>query len=134
LRKLVNDGKQIPPEALINVLNVDEAGRLADTILPYLNLRVEQKQELLETLPVRERLRRLSVVLEKEYEILEVHKNIRARVEKEMGSTQREFILREQMKAIQQELANETSAAARLTNTAKRSRRPTCPRPFTSAP
>ena len=62
-----------------------------------LNLRVEQKQQILETLPVRQRLEKLGGLLEKEYEILEIQKNIRARVEKEMGSTQREFILREQM-------------------------------------
>ncbi len=102
--KLVNDGKNIPPEALINVLNADDPSRLADSIMPYLNLRVEQKQQILETLPVRQRLEKLGALLEKEYEILEIQKNIRARVEKEMGSTQREFILREQMKAIQQEL------------------------------
>ena len=102
--KLVNDGKNIPPEALINVLSVDDPSRLADSIMPYLNLRVEQKQHILETLPIRARLEKLGGLLEKEYEILEIQKNIRARVEKEMGSTQREFILREQMKAIQQEL------------------------------
>ncbi len=102
--EIVNVGKNIPPEALINVLNLDDPGRLADTITPYLSLRVEQKQQILETLDVRERLDQLGGVLVKEFEILEIQKNIRARVEKEMGSTQREFILREQLKAIQQEL------------------------------
>jgi ATP-dependent Lon protease len=103
--QIVNIGRNIAPEALINVVNTDEPGRLADTITPYLHqLRVDIKQEILETLDVRERLERLSVVLKKESEILEIQKNIRSRVEKEMGDTQREFILREQMKAIQQEL------------------------------
>jgi len=103
--QIVNIGRNIAPEALINVVNTDEPGRLADTITPYLQeLRVEVKQEILETLDVRERLEKLSVVLKKEWEILEIQKNIRSRVEKEMGDTQREFILREQMKAIQQEL------------------------------
>jgi ATP-dependent Lon protease len=102
--QIVNLGKNIPPEALINVLNLDDGGRLADTITPYLSLRVEQKQQILETLNVRERLEKLGAVLVKEYEILEIQKNIRSRVEKEMGDTQREFILREQLKAIQQEL------------------------------
>src|SRR5579871_3054622 len=103
--QIVNIGRNIAPEALINVVNTDEAGRLADTITPYLHqLRVDTKQEILETLDVRERLEKLAVVLKKEWEILEIQKNIRSRVEKEMGDTQREFILREQMKAIQQEL------------------------------
>jgi ATP-dependent Lon protease len=102
--KLVNDGKNIPPEALVNVLNIAEPDHLADTIIPYLSLRVDQKQTLLETAPVRDRLEKLSDILYKEHEILEIQKNIRARVEKEMGDNQREFILREQLKAIQQEL------------------------------
>jgi ATP-dependent Lon protease len=102
--RLVSEGKNIPPEALANVLNIAEPSRLADTVIPYLSLRVDQKQELLETLPVIERLRKLGVALLKEYEILDVQKNIRSRVEKEMGDNQREFILREQLKAIQQEL------------------------------
>ena len=103
--QIVNIGRSIAPEALINVVNTDEPGRLADTITPYLHqLRVEVKQEILETLDVRKRLEKLSVVLKKEGEILEIQKNIRSRVEKEMGDTQREYILREQMKAIQLEL------------------------------
>ena len=103
--QIVNVGRNIAPEALINVVNTEEPGRLADTIAPYLHqLRVETKQEILETQDVRLRLDKLSVVLKKEWEILEIQKNIRSRVEKEMGDTQREFILREQMKAIQQEL------------------------------
>ncbi|MBC8104627.1 MAG: endopeptidase La [Cytophagales bacterium] len=102
--RLVSEGKNIPPEALANVLNIAEPSRLADTVIPYLSLRVDQKQQLLETLGVAERLRKLGVALLKEYEILDVQKNIRSRVEKEMGDNQREFILREQLKAIQQEL------------------------------
>jgi ATP-dependent Lon protease len=103
--QIVNLGRNIAPEALINVVNTEEPGRLADTIAPYLHqLRVETKQEILETADVRERLDKLAMVLKKEWEILEIQKNIRSRVEKEMGDTQREFILREQMKAIQQEL------------------------------
>jgi len=102
--KLVSEGKNIPPEALANVMNIAEPARLADTIIPYLSLRVEQKQELLETLSVAERLQKLGIALLKESEILDVQKNIRSRVEKEMGDNQREFILREQLKAIHQEL------------------------------
>jgi ATP-dependent Lon protease len=103
--QIVNASRNIAPETLINVINTDEPGRLADAITPYLHqLRVEVKQEILETLDVRERLEKLAVVLKKEWEILEIQRTIRGRVEKEMGDTQREMILREQLKAIQQEL------------------------------
>jgi ATP-dependent Lon protease len=104
-QQVVELGKNIPPEALINVMNIEDAGRLADTITPYLTpLKVEAQQEILETTSPRQRLEKLSVFLKKETEILEIQKNIRNKVEKEMGDTQREFILREQLKAIQQEL------------------------------
>ena len=103
--QIVNTGRSIPPEAVINAMNCDEPGRLADTITPYLHqLRVENKQEILETLDVRRRLEKLSTLLKREWEILEIQKHIRTRVEKEMGDTQREMILREQLRAIQQEL------------------------------
>ncbi len=103
-QQVVELGKEIPPESLLQVVNIDEPGRLADTVVPYLRLKVEQRQELLETTDVRDRLDRLNSILKKESEILEIQRNIRNKVEKEMGDTQREFILREQLKAIQQEL------------------------------
>jgi len=102
--QIVNIGRSIPPEALVNIINITEPGRLADTITPYLSLRVESKQEILETVQAKEKLEKLNVLLKKELEILEIQRSIRNRVEKEMGDTQREFILREQLKAIQQEL------------------------------
>lgn len=104
--RLVTEGKGIPPEALVNALNLSDPDQLADTVVPYLALRVDQKQALLETTAVRDRLEKLAVVLYREQEILEAQKNIRSRVEKEMGENQREFILREQLKAIQQELGD----------------------------
>jgi len=103
-QQVVELGKNIPPEALITVMNIDEPGRLADTITPYLSLKIEAQQELLETVSSADRLEKLHVLLKKETEILEIQKNIRNKVEKEMGDTQREFILREQLKAIQSEL------------------------------
>ena len=105
-QQVVELGKEIPPEALVQVVNIDEPGRLADTIIPYLHLRpkVERLQDLLETISVRDRLEKLNFILKKEIEVLEIQRNIRNKVEKEMGDTQREFILREQLKAIQQEL------------------------------
>jgi ATP-dependent Lon protease len=106
--KLVGESKTIPPEALIGVMNLSAADHVADTIIPYLNLRVDQKQELLETVAVRARLEKLIAVLVRELEIVEVQKSIRNRVENEMGDHQREFLLREQMKAIQQELGDQS--------------------------
>jgi ATP-dependent Lon protease len=110
---VVGAAKTIQPEALINVLNTDEPGRLADVITPYLRqMRFEAQQDILETIDVRERLEKLSIVLKKEAEILEIQRNIRSRVEKEMGDTQREYLLREQIKIIQQELGDREDLGA----------------------
>ena len=107
--------KNIQPEAMLNVLNTEEPGRLADVITPYLRqMRVPAQQEILETSDVGERLHKLSVILKKEAEILEIQKNIRSRVEKEMGDTQREFLLREQMKIIQQELGERSESGSEM--------------------
>ena len=97
LQQVVELGKEIPPEALVQVVNIDEPGRLADTVIPYLNLRpkVERLQELLETISVRDRLEKLNLILKKEIEVLEIQRNIRNKVEKEMGESQREYLLRE---------------------------------------
>ena len=114
-QQVVGISKTIQPEALINVVNTDEPGRLADVITSFLRqIRVEQQQDMLETLDPRERLEKLSVILKKEAQILDIQKNIRDRVEKEMGDTQREFILREQMKAIQQELGERDDKTGEL--------------------
>ena len=107
--------KNIQPEAMLNVINTEEPGRLADVITPYLRqMRVPAQQEILETSDVGERLHKLSVILKKEAEILEIQKNIRSRVEKEMGDTQREFLLREQMKIIQQELGERSESGSEM--------------------
>ena len=100
------NGRPIPPELLMNVVSIDEPGKLADTIVPHLPLRTEAKQDMLEAVNVEDRLEKLDIVLEKEMEVLNIQRNIRSRVEKEMGDTQREYILREQLKAIQQELGD----------------------------
>ncbi|MHB0999675.1 MAG: endopeptidase La [Armatimonadota bacterium] len=112
--QIVNIGRSIPPEALVNTINITDPSKLVDSITPYLPLRVESKQDILETLYVRDRLEKLNVLLEKELEILEIQRNIRNRVEKEMGDTQREFILREQLKAIQQELGERDERSSEI--------------------
>lgn len=100
------NGRPIPPELLMNVVSIDEPGKLADTIVPHLPLRTEAKQDMLEAANVEDRLEKLNVVLEKEMEVLNIQRNIRSRVEKEMGDTQKEYILREQLKQIQLELGD----------------------------
>lgn len=104
--EIVQNGRQIPPEAMITVLSINDPARLADTVAHHLGIPVSAKQEILETTSVKDRLERLNLLLAREVEILEIHRNIRSRVEKEMGETQKEYILREQLKAIQQELGD----------------------------
>jgi len=98
--------RPIPPELLMNVVGIDDPGKVADTIIPHLPIKLEIKQDLLETVSSKVRLEKLNVVLNKEMEVLDIQRNIRSKVEKEMGDTQREYILREQLKAIQQELGD----------------------------
>ena len=112
---VVSVSKTIQPEALINVVNTEEPGRLADVITPYLRqMRVNAQQEILETADVGKRLNKLAIFLKKEADILELQKNIRSRVEKEMGETQREFFLREQLKVIQHELGERGEDAGEI--------------------
>lgn len=101
---IVQNGRQIPPEVMITVVSLNEEARLTDTVAHHLAVSVAAKQDILETVSVRNRMEKLNLLLAREVEILEIHRDIRSRVEKEMGETQKEFILREQMKAIQQEL------------------------------
>src|SRR5438093_8516808 len=94
------------PDELINVVgNADEPGPLADVIAASLpTLANDRKQELLETVNVRERLQKLAAMLAKEAEVLELGSKIQSEVQSEMSKTQREYYLREQLKAIQKEL------------------------------
>ncbi|MCM5569155.1 endopeptidase La [Burkholderiaceae bacterium FT117] len=96
--------KKIPPEILASLNGIDDPGRLADTIAAHLPIRIEQKQEILETTSVSERLERLLAQIETELDILQVEKRIRGRVKRQMEKSQREYYLNEQVKAIQKEL------------------------------
>ncbi|HVL55894.1 MAG TPA: endopeptidase La, partial [Burkholderiaceae bacterium] len=96
--------KKIPPEILTSLNGIDDAGRLADTIAAHLPIKIEQKQGILETLPVSERLEKLLAQIETELDILQVEKRIRGRVKRQMEKSQREYYLNEQVKAIQKEL------------------------------
>src|SRR3989338_7710408 len=96
--------KKIPPEILTSLASIYDAGRLADTIAAHLQLKLEQKQEVLEVFGVRKRLEHLLGLLEGEIDILQVEKRIRGRVRRQMEKSQREYYLNEQVKAIQKEL------------------------------
>ena len=96
--------KKIPPEILASLNGIDDAGRLADTIAAHLPIKIEQKQGILETTDVGERLEKLLAQIETELDILQVEKRIRGRVKRQMEKSQREYYLNEQVKAIQKEL------------------------------
>ena len=96
--------KKIPPEVLVSMAAIDEPARLADTIASHLNLKLEEKQELLELDLVDDRLEKLYEFMENEIGVLQVEKRIRGRVKRQMEKTQKEYYLNEQMKAIQKEL------------------------------
>ena len=96
--------KKIPAEVLISINQIDEPGKLADTVAQHLTLKIADKQELLEIEPVGERLEKIYSFMEGEISVLQVEKRIRGRVKRQMEKTQREYYLNEQMKAIQKEL------------------------------
>lgn len=98
--------KKIPLEVIMVANNVEEPGRLADIITAHLNLKVEEKQEILEAFEPRARLEKIASILNRELEIMMVEKKIRGQVRKQMEQIQKEYYLREQMKAIQKELGD----------------------------
>jgi ATP-dependent Lon protease len=96
--------KKIPPEVLVSVNQIDDPAKLADTIGSHLALKIPEKQALLETISVNDRLEKIFGYMEGEIGVLQVEKRIRTRVKRQMEKTQREYYLNEQMKAIQKEL------------------------------
>ncbi|CAM3500987.1 endopeptidase La [Marinicrinis lubricantis] len=104
--------KKISPETFAAVSDIEEPGRLADVISSHLSLKIKDKQDILETMDVKERLEKLLELLQNELEVLELEKKISQRVKKQMEKTQKEYYLREQMKAIQKELGDKEGRAA----------------------
>ena len=96
--------KKIPPEVLVSINQIEDPGKLADTVASHLTLKIAEKQELLETEAVSERLEKVFGYMEGEIGVLQVEKRIRNRVKRQMEKTQREYYLNEQLKAIQKEL------------------------------
>ena len=112
--------KKVPPEILASLSNIEDAGRLADTIAAHLAVKIEQKQAILEIHDTRERLEHLVARLEEEIDLLQVEKRIRGRVKRQMEKSQREYYLNEQMKAIQKELGDMDESPNELDELSKR--------------
>ncbi|MBE0465915.1 MAG: endopeptidase La [Candidatus Desulforudis sp.] len=104
--------KRIPPETVVSVVNIDDPGRLGDIVVSHLPLRIEDKQTILESIEIADRLENLCAILSKELEIVELERRINVRVRKQMEKTQKEYYLREQMKAIQRELGEKDERVA----------------------
>ncbi len=136
MRALINDfekaselGKPIPQEVLVASSAIEEPGRLGDFVSFHLNLKTEEKQEILEAVVPRDRLERASRFLRKELEILELGSKIQSRVKEQMSKSQREYFLREQLKAIQQELGTFDEAQAEIDEYTEKIRAAVMPEP-----
>lgn len=104
--RFIQINKKIPTEVLNSLQNIDDIGRLADTLAAHMSLKLEDKQKVLEMPSSRDRLEYLMAKMETEIDLVEVEKRIRGRVKKQMEKSQREYYLNEQMKAIQKELGD----------------------------
>ena len=98
--------KKVSPEVLSNVGQIEDYAKLADTIASHLAVKISEKQDVLETASISERLERVYTLMESEISVLQVERKIRSRVKRQMEKTQREYYLNEQMKAIQKELGD----------------------------
>jgi len=99
--------KKVPPEVNLTVRGVEDAGRMADIVASNLAIGVTDKQDVLETFQMNARLEKLSNVLQREIEILDMDRSIRQRVRQQIDRRQKEFYLKEQMRVIQEELGGE---------------------------
>ncbi|HNR12955.1 MAG TPA: endopeptidase La [Thermodesulfobacteriota bacterium] len=106
--------KKVPPEMLVSVSSIDDPDRLIDTIAAHLNIKLEDKQRLLEIEEPVSRLEKLLAFMEGEIEILHIERKIRNRVKKQMEKTQKEYYLTEQMRAIQKEMGDKDDATSEL--------------------
>jgi len=112
--------KKVPPEILSSLASIDDASRLADTIIAHLGLKLDEKQKVLEILDVEERLNYLMELIDGEIDLLQVEQKIRGRVKQQMDRSQREYYLNEQMKAIQKELGDSEETSSETDELAKK--------------
>jgi ATP-dependent Lon protease len=109
-QKHVKMNKKIPPETTMSVSEIDSPGRLADVIAAHIFLKHEEKQELLEMEDSKKRLARMSEILQRENEILEIERKIQVKLKSQLEKSQKEYYLSEQLKAIQKELGKGDSS------------------------
>ncbi|RMF85192.1 MAG: AAA family ATPase, partial [Nitrospinota bacterium] len=113
-QKVVELAPNLAPELGVTILNIDHPGLLTDLVASALNISVAEKQEILETIDLRKRMERVTVLLNREYETLELSSKIQQQVKEEMEKTHREYYLREQLKAIQKELGESDEHSAEI--------------------
>jgi ATP-dependent Lon protease len=109
---IVDLSAQLPDELKVVAVNMEDPGRLADFVTFYVDVHLEEKQEVLELLDMRKRLEYVTTLLAREQEILEVGASIQSQVQEKVGKSQREYYLREQLKQIQKELSGSDPLAA----------------------
>ncbi len=112
--QLVKLSRKIPPELMATLSGLEDPSRLADTIAAHLSVRLQDKQQILETPDVADRLERLIGLVDGEIDVQQIEKRIRGRVKSQMEKSQREYYLNEQMKAIQKELGDAEDAPNEL--------------------
>ena len=133
--QIIEEVPYLPEELQIAVANLDDPAELAHMIAGALRIKTEEKQELLEERDVAKRLRRLSELLARELELISIGTRIQSQVQSEMDKGQREYFLRQQLKAIQEELGEVDETAGRGRRAARADRgRPTCPSTPASRP
>ena len=98
---------RLSPDILITITDIEDPGRLADVIASYINFKIEDHQKILETFDFYERLEMLHRILQEEIELLKIEEKINQRVKKQITKVQKEYYLKEQMRAIQKELGEE---------------------------
>ncbi|HHT9155110.1 MAG TPA: endopeptidase La, partial [Candidatus Tripitaka sp. YC43] len=102
--KMISMSASLPDELKIAVMNIEHPGRLADMIASHLSISVHEKEEILEAVKVKERLKKVNTLISKEMEVLELARKIQGQVKSELDKGQKEYYLRQQLKAIQDEL------------------------------
>lgn len=112
--RMVSISPNLPEELKIVIVNIDNPGRLSDLISSHLNISLSEKQEILETLNVKERLQKINTFVNNELQVLELAGKIQSQVKNEMEKGQREYYLRQQLKAIQEELGEGDDQAAEV--------------------
>jgi ATP-dependent Lon protease len=129
LEKSANLGKPISPEVIVIATNMEEPGRLADLTASNLDLKVEGAQEILEATDPVERLRRVHELMAKELEVLAMQQEISSQAKGEMDRSQREFFLRQQLKAIQSELGEGNELAEEIASLKEKAHKARMPKP-----